>query len=204
MNNIEKRRTIDHTIYVPILLEIKRIMQEKEYPIIAIDGRCGSGKTKLAEYLHRLFPSRVLHMDDYYLPMNRRTLDWEEIPGGNMDFTRFLHEALLPASKGKALQYIPYSCKTGEYLEKCRIDVCPLTIVEGSYSQHPSLASYYDYKVFLTCSNEVQLERIKRRDGERHLAFQTRWIPLEERYFTNFHIENMSDISIDTSCCFEY
>lgn len=37
--------------------------------LIALDGRCGSGKTTLAAQLAEQFPgSAVFHTDDYYLP----------------------------------------------------------------------------------------------------------------------------------------
>lgn len=36
--------------------------------LIALDGRCGSGKTTLAAQLAERFPgSRIIHTDDYYL-----------------------------------------------------------------------------------------------------------------------------------------
>ncbi len=38
--------------------------------LIALDGRCGSGKTTLAAQLAERFPgSRTIHTDDYYLPL---------------------------------------------------------------------------------------------------------------------------------------
>ena len=45
-----------------------------EQPVlIALDGRCGSGKTTLAGQLAEQFPaSIVFHTDDYYLPPDQR------------------------------------------------------------------------------------------------------------------------------------
>lgn len=45
----------------------------------------------------RLLPCNVVHMDDYYLPPDRRAENWEQIPAGNMDLARFLQEVLVPA-----------------------------------------------------------------------------------------------------------
>ena len=37
--------------------------------VLALDGRCGSGKTTLANTLARQFPASItLHTDDFYLP----------------------------------------------------------------------------------------------------------------------------------------
>ena len=48
----------------------------------------------------RLLPCNVVHMDDYYLPPDRRAENWEQIPAGNMDLARFLQEVLVPAGAG--------------------------------------------------------------------------------------------------------
>ena len=47
--------------------------------LIALDGRCGSGKTTLAAQLAERFPgSRTIHTDDYYLPPAQRWIPLEE------------------------------------------------------------------------------------------------------------------------------
>ena len=56
--------------------------------LLAIDGRCGSGKSTLAAWLAEQLPCNLVHMDDFYLPMDRRRPDWAEHPGANMDFAR--------------------------------------------------------------------------------------------------------------------
>ena len=41
--------------------------------VLALDGRCGSGKTTLANTLARQFPASItLHTDDFYLPPAQR------------------------------------------------------------------------------------------------------------------------------------
>ena len=43
--------------------------------VLALDGRCGSGKTTLAAALAGQFPaSTVLHTDDFYLPPADRAM----------------------------------------------------------------------------------------------------------------------------------
>lgn len=189
----------DYAIYFPLLLKIQEILEKKEFAVISIDGRCGSGKTGLAEVIERIFPCRCLHMDDYYLPMEKRAPDWETAVAGNMDIERFLKEALLPAREGKPICYRPFSCREGRLMEAVTMEPCPLTVVDGSYSQHPRLAGYYDLKFFVSCSKEAQAERLRCREGDYYEAFVRRWIPMEERYYKAFDIESGSDAIIDTS-----
>ena len=49
--------------------------------LVALDGRCGSGKTTLAAQLAERFPQSItVHTDDFYLPPSRRVTGWEKIP----------------------------------------------------------------------------------------------------------------------------
>lgn len=49
--------------------------------VLALDGRCGSGKTTLTNALVRQFPaSAVLRTDDFYLPSAQRAHGWEQTP----------------------------------------------------------------------------------------------------------------------------
>ena len=41
--------------------------------LIAIDGRCGAGKTTLAQRLQQELGGRVFHMDDFFLRPEQRT-----------------------------------------------------------------------------------------------------------------------------------
>ena len=64
--------------------------------LIAIDGRCGSGKSTLGEYLQKTAGAQLLHMDDYYLRPEQRTRERYETPGENVDHERFLEEVMEP------------------------------------------------------------------------------------------------------------
>lgn len=193
--------TRDETIKL-MIDDINRLLKQKENVIIAIDGRCASGKTSLANYLQKIYSDdiRILHMDDFYLPLSKRRVDWEYRIAGNMDFERFLEQALIPASRKKEIVYQPFSCQKGALLGKSLLTYCNLTIVEGSYAMHPLLASYYDLKIFLSCNKEVQLQRLKEREGERYIQFENRWIPMEELYFQTLNIDKLCNYYYDTSC----
>ena len=169
--------------------------------LVALDGRCGSGKTTLAEQLAERFPQSItVHTDDFYLPPSRRVTGWEKIPCANMDIQRLRDEVVAPARAGQAFSYQAYSCREGAYLPPRPLGSAPLVIVEGSYSCHPTLADCYDLKVFVTCSKEEQARRLLAREGERYSGFTARWIPLEEGYFAKFQIEQTVDFILDTTC----
>lgn len=178
-----------------------RLAEHPNKPLLlALDGRCGSGKTTLAAQLAERFPdSAVFHTDDFYLPPADRVDGWEHIPCANMDLARLFREVLAPARAGDAVCYRAYSCREGAYLPTKSIASKPLFLVEGSYSHHPLLAENYDLRVFVTCSKEEQARRLQAREGKRYPNFVQRWSPLEEGYFAQYHIETRADLVLDTT-----
>ena len=168
--------------------------------LAALDGRCASGKTTLAEHLRRLCGCAVVHLDDFFLRPEQRTRARLETPGENVDHERFLSEVLLPLYRGEAAEYRPYDCASRRLGDPVRVEPAALVVVEGSYSCHPSLWPYYDWRVFLTLRPEEQLRRIEQRNGAQAAqVFRTRWIPLEERYFSAFQIAARCDRCFDTT-----
>lgn len=188
-----------HENYGLVLTEIQKRIETEKSVIIAIDGRCGSGKTYLAELIGTLFPCNILHMDDFYLPFEQRPENWMEIPAGNMDLERFWTEVLSPIKASRQAMYRPYHCKENCMGEAIQLTPYNLTVVEGSYSHHPSLAAAYDLTIFLTCSKEEQKKRLQMREGDRFPNFEKQWIPLEENYLRHYSIEANSQLVIDTS-----
>ncbi len=183
--------------------EILRLQREKagqETPIlIALDGRCASGKTTLAGALAADRGCLVFHMDDFFLRPEQRTEERLAAPGGNVDYERFRAEVLEPLLKGEDFSYRPFDCSTMQLGEKVKVilkgnrgeEPRPLTaLVEGAYSCHPTLWDFYDYRAFCTVSKEEQERRIRRRNGDEGWGmFENKWIPLEERYFAAFSVE---------------
>lgn len=166
--------------------------------IIAIDGRCGSGKTTLAQALQEQLHCSIIPMDDFFLRPHQRTAQRLATPGENIDWERFSQEVLLPLSMGEAVSYRPFRCSTQTLGAPRRLSAAAITIVEGSYCCHSQLREHYALKIFLTTDPKTQLERIRRRNGEALLkTFESTWIPLEERYFTSLP-EGLFDLSFTT------
>ena len=173
-----------------------RILAEQKY-IISIDGPCGSGKSTIAEELRRETACNVLHMDDFYLPLFLRTPERYKEPGGNVHRERFLLEVVPHLHDGAAFSYGILSTADFQIHEFRRIGASRLRIVEGSYSQHPSLRENYDLTVFLKASEKEQRDRVVKRNGEEKLNdFLNRWIPLEKAYHKAFCVEENADLII--------
>ncbi len=196
---------LDCARFLPALIPLEQLARDlparREGPaLIAVDGRCGSGKTGFAALASGVLAcsSDVVHMDDFYLPPERRTPDWMEVPAGNMNLERFQKEVLSSPDRDGGTAYRPYDCQTGRLREPVELWE-PLTIVEGTYSQHPALAECYDYKIFLTCDRDEQTRRLQAREGEYFPTFDRVWRTLEERYFAACGTEKAADLVVDTT-----
>lgn len=186
-------------ILVKIRERIDAMSVEKNRLIVAIDGRCGSGKTTLAAELKRVYLCELIHTDDFFLRPEQRTAERLARPGENVDHERFLQEVLLPLSAGKSFSYRPFSCSSGTLTAPVSVSPCRITVVEGSYSCHPELRDFYDLRIFLSTDKESQLRRITERSGARSAAvFAERWIPLEEKYFSGCDVINCCDMYFET------
>ncbi len=183
-----------------IAARVLALLKTRSRVIVAVDGNCCAGKTTLAERLRTRLNATVFHMDDFFLQPQMRTAERLNTPGGNVDAERFLREVLLPLSRGETVSVVRYSCKEDRLLEPEIIPPARIIIVEGAYSMHPLLASYYDLKVFCRIDPALQLERIRKRNGNAQVpVFQNRWIPLENAYFEAFSVEQSCDLVIDST-----
>lgn len=194
MADAEIMSSLDESV-VMIQHEIERQKKENSLLIIAIDGRCASGKTTLAAALSKKIGCEVIHMDDFFLQPYQRTAKRYQEAGGNVDHERFEKEVLIPLRKCGACTFQRYDCSLQRLSEEVSIDAQSVIIVEGSYSLHPCLYSYYDLKIFLDIDKKKQMDRIKKRNGEDRLEiFLSTWIPLEEKYFSVCQIKEKCEL----------
>ena len=163
--------------------QIDTLLEENNLVIVAIDGKCTSGKTTLASKLAEIYDCNVFHMDDFFLRPEQRTPERFAEVGGNVDYERFHEEVLLPLKSGKAFSYRPFDCST--FALSAPVTVAPkkLNIIEGTYSHHPYFSNPYDLKIMLTVDEETQRQRVLERPAFLHKRFFEEWIPMENRYF---------------------
>ena len=99
MNSLNKIRII-----------IDELFKTSPNIVIAIDGNSCSGKTTLANQLKKIYNCNVIHMDDYFLPLNKRTKERLLMPGGNINFEKFYDDII--KNLGKDLILEAFDCKT--------------------------------------------------------------------------------------------
>lgn len=167
--------------------------------LIAIDGRCAAGKTTFADMLKKETNCDIIHTDHFFLQPEQRTKERYEEPGGNIDKERLINEVMIPLSHCQPLSYQVFNCKLMKLTEKINISPKAVTVIEGSYSCHPQLWYYYDFRIFLDTEKEKQINRIIKRNGsEAAENFRNKWIPLEERYFKAYDIKERCDLIIES------
>ena len=140
-----------------------------EVRIIAIDGRCAAGKTTLAAWLAERLDGDVIHMDDFFLPIELRTVERREEPGGNVHYERFRAEVLRGLKERVPFSYQRFDCSRMELGRLIPVKNKGIVIVEGAYSCHPVLGDYMDRKVFMDIDRKLQEERILLRNGKDRL-----------------------------------
>ena len=187
--------------YARILLLLRctlPLLQPGRTAVIAIDGRAASGKTTAAALLAELLDASVVHMDDFFLPLTKRTPERLAEPGGNVDYERFAEEVLPRLRAPGAFSYARFDCEVMALRGTRAVPAAPLRIVEGSYSCHPYFGAYADLSVYSDIQPEKQLARIAVRNGaEKLAAFRERWIPMEERYFDAFRIRSRAGLVLE-------
>lgn len=182
-----------------LIESIKEIIIRNGRITLAVDGHCASGKTTLANQLADILDAQVIHMDDFFLPVNMRTEQRLAQAGGNVHYERFCDEVVAGIKNGKSFKYGIYSCSTGTLSKSEVIYPEKSIIIEGAYSLHPEIPDIYDLKIFLETDKETQLERILKRNGKKALeVFKAKWIPFENRYFEESDIKDKCDIILIT------
>ncbi len=169
--------------------------------IIAIDGPCGSGKTTVSDVIASSGTEcNIFHTDDFFLPPEKRTSQRLSETGGNFDRERFLEDLLIPLREGKVFDYRPFDCCTMSLKEPVKVLPRRINIIEGVYSMHPELESFYDISVYADTDECIRRERLIKREGvQKAQIYFERWIPIENRYFEEFRIKDRCGYIIDLS-----
>lgn len=166
--------------------------------LITIDGPCGSGKSTLAAALAEQLACPVVHMDDYVIPHALKTPERLAVPGGNADQERLLEEVIRPWLAGESACVRPYLCHEDCFGEDAPLADSRVLILEGTYCNLPDIAAHASVRLFLTIDAQEQQRRLLGRVGpERLIAFNTRWIPLEEAYFAAIGLPDRGCIVLD-------
>ncbi len=183
--------------FLDLFAAIDDLLERQNSARVAIDGPCASGKSTLAAQLARIYDSQLFHMDDFFLPFERKTPERLAQPGGNVDWERFQADVLDHLHES-SFSYSPFDCSIGALGAPVATEKRPVQLIEGVYSLHPALRARYDLRVFLGVNPGLQCQRLHARDPEKIDRFVNEWIPMENHYFGAFGIASQCDIIYQT------
>lgn len=184
---------------ISLFAAIDAVLSEKGHVRAAIDGMAASGKSTLAAQIETVYGANLFHMDDYFLPFERKTKERLSQPGGNVDYERFAGE-IACRKNSEDFAYRAYDCQTGSLGDEIMVSANPVFITEGAYSLHPTLRDTYDVKIFFGIDPGLQSARILRRNGEMmHRRFVEEWIPMENLYIEKCSVREICSVFLDAS-----
>lgn len=186
-----------YTRYYQVFAKIDRALKKAgdKQVLVAIDGMCGSGKSTLGRILEEVYDCNLFHMDDFFLRPEQKTPERFAKAGGNVDYERFKEEILDHICDPQGFSYQVYSCKKQALDGIVQVPYKKLNIIEGAYSEHPYFGDRYDLKFVCKITPEEQANRILKRNGPEMLErFQNVWIPMENKYFETYKIEEKSTV----------
>ena len=168
--------------------------KQKDKSIIAIEGRCGSGKSTLSELFKDKYT--IIHLDDFFISIKEKSkINIQKY--GNINY-KLVYEnlSIIRNALNQNIAKVTikaFSCEKQEYYEK-EIKLKNKIILEGTYSSSLYFNEFIDKITFLSVSKETQTERIQKRELSNR--FFSEWIPLEESYFKENDIISNCDLII--------
>ncbi|WP_319562583.1 shikimate kinase [Marispirochaeta sp.] len=161
---------------------------------IAIDGIGTSGKSTLGAVLSEELDAELIHVDDYFLPFQKRTPErMTHQSMGNVEWERLEREILRKLGDPQAVS-CRFDCTAGDCTEPKVRDLSGVVIIEGVSILRRELRKFFDLKLFIEISPEERLRRIALRDPEwKQKRWHSEWIPLEDAYFYSELPKNAAD-----------
>ena len=164
--------------------------------LIAVEGFGGSGKTtfanKLAESLENAY---VISMDDFIIKAKLTEPTWDK---GAFDRERLEKQVLIPATTEKEITYQKLIWETDTLSEPITVPKMEYLIVEGISSYHPTIAKYYDYKIWIDLPMELAKERGHARDGSNENAqYWDLWAENDLVYQQKYHPEQQANFVVE-------
>lgn len=185
-NNYIPHYRVVNSSYIDLNLKFIQLLNfirnQKDKSIIAIEGRCASGKSTLANLIEEKYT--VIRVDDFFIEKKSKKENISKY--GNINYQN-LYEVLKQIKNAfnnniKQLTFKAFDCTTQSYYDKT-IQITNKIILEGTYSSSLFFKEFIDKLCFLNISKTVQYERISKRALAK--KFFEEWIPLEEQYFLN-------------------
>ena len=171
------------------LRRIRDLARTTSPAVVALDGRSGTGKSTLAEWMAGQLGGIRIDQDDFYAggELNdwQRLTPWEKADRV-IDWRRVRDEVLLPLRQGRAASWRPFDWDTMTGLASETIIAPPsrLVVLDGAYSARPELADLIDLSILVTLDDAVRRERLRQREGEDLVSgWHAVWDEAEDYYF---------------------
>ena len=165
------------------------IDSHKEFTIFALEGKCASGKTTIA---NNLINVSIIDVDDFFLKQDKKTPSRLNEVGGNIDYDLYL-ECIKKIKPNQTITYTIFDCMSQTYKEKT-IEIKNNVLLTGVYSYHPLVRKYIDKLCLLLVSDEDQLKILRQRTL--FDRFINEWVPLENKYYNSYDFIGNADILI--------
>lgn len=181
-----------------IAAAIKSSAANKKPTLIAIEGFGGSGKTTLATQLAAaLGGAYVIAIDDFIIKEKLAETGWDN---GAFDRGRLEQQVLIPATTGQPIYYQQLEWATNTLSRPTEVPPVAYVIVEGISSYYPTIAHYYNYKIWVDTPMETAQQRGHARDGaNENAAMWELWAANDLRYQQKHHPERRADFIINNA-----
>lgn len=182
-----------NTKYLSLDMKINQLQNYinsfNDFTIIALEGKCASGKTTLTNHLKDV---TIIDVDEFFLRKELKTKERLDEIGGNIDYDLY-EQCLKKIKQNEYITYTIFDCQTQSYKEKT-IYITNKVLLVGVYSYHPNVRKYINKLAYLLVDDTTQYQRLKQR--QMFERFINEWVPLENKYFNSFDFIGNSDILI--------
>lgn len=140
-------------------------MRSADPHIILIDGKSGSGKTRLATIMSAATGATVVHLDDVYP-------GWNGLVAGR---DQVIDKVLVPLSQGRSGGYVSWDWATDQPGRLVLVEPANVVIVEGCGISTAASRAVADTVLWVDCPDAVRVERLRARDGDRFSGQLAGW-----------------------------
>lgn len=170
-----------------IIRKIDALPPKHFQKLIGLDGLGASGKSTIAEQLHKLRPDiSLIHVDEFYKPKAQRTVGIVEgaIVSPDFEWDRLDGQVFDPIRRGFPIIYQSFDWRhdaAGRWVE---IPQGNWVVIVGVYALQSRFFPYYDYSIWADAPKEIRVARMIKREGEKVAQeWLDKWSAREERYY---------------------
>ena len=160
-----------------------------DFTIFALEGKCTSGKSTISNKLNNV---TIIDVDDFFLPINKKTNERLNEIGGNIDYDLY-EQCLKQIKPNSTITYKIFDCHTQSYSQKT-VKISNKVLLVGVYSYHQNVRKYINQLCYLIIDEKTQYERLKER--KLFAKFINEWVPLENKYFDSYDFIGNANILI--------